>query len=185
MNLEKLFTGLRYEVQGHWNLDKGQTLETLTQFAQHEQFGFADSAIIVIMSHGEKGPVFKTSDMQDISVSKILNLFLDKNCPRLKGKPKIFLFNFCRGTDRHEHMSTDAIAEPPRDMLCVYSTTESFVSYRDNEAGSPFITTMCKAIAKHATTLDLEALLREFNEMYIPDVTPEIQNFRFQKKFYF
>ncbi|XP_063604403.1 caspase-1-A-like [Penaeus indicus] len=187
MNLEKLFTALEYDVQGYWNLDKDQTLQTLSQFAQHEQFIFADCAIIIIMSHGEKGPVFKTSDMQDISVSTVCNIFLDKNCPHLKGKPKIFLFNFCRGIDRHESssLSTDTVAEPPRDMLCVYSTTESFVSYRDLERGCPFVTTMCDVIAKYSSTLDLEALLRKFNELYMPDVTPEIQNFRFQKKFYF
>ncbi|XP_037788257.1 caspase-13-like isoform X3 [Penaeus monodon] len=187
INLEKLFTGLEYDVQGYWNLGKDQTLETLTQFAKHEQFIFADCAIIIIMSHGEKGSIFKTSDMQDISVSTVCNIFLDKNCPHLKGKPKIFLFNFCRGIDRHESssLSTDAIAEPPRDMLCVYSTTESFVSYRDIERGCPFVTTLCDVIAKYSSTLDLEALLRKFNELYMPDVTPEIQNFRFQKKFYF
>ncbi|XP_047483620.1 caspase Dronc-like isoform X2 [Penaeus chinensis] len=187
MNLEKLFTGLEYDVQGYWNLGKDETLQTLTQFAQHEQFIFADCAIIIIMSHGEKGPVFKTSDMQDISVSTVCNIFLDKNCPHLKGKPKIFLFNFCRGIDRHEpsSLSTDTVAEPPRDMLCVYSTTESFVSYRDLERGCPFVNVMCHVIAKYSSTLDLEALLRKFNELYMPDVTPEIQNFRFQKKFYF
>lgn len=187
MNLEKLFTSLNYEVQGYWNLGKDQTLETLSQFAQHEQFISADCAIIIIMSHGEKGPIFKTSDMQDISVSTVFNIFLDKNCPHLKGKPKIFLFNFCRGIDRHESpgLSTDTVTEPPRDMLCVYSTTESFVSYRDTERGCPFVTTMCDVIAKYSSTLDLEALLRKFNELYMPNVTPEIQNFRFQKKFYF
>ena len=72
---------------------------------------FYDAFVFVIATHGgdgkghrtdhvdsinEKG-LFLTSDLVLVEYNKILNFFIIENCPTLANKPKIFIFDCCRG----------------------------------------------------------------------------------------
>ena len=49
-----------------------------------------------ILVAGENDDVFVCTDLQRISVKDVMNQFNGTNCPHLRGKPKLFLFQFCR-----------------------------------------------------------------------------------------
>ncbi|KAK3593309.1 hypothetical protein CHS0354_031369 [Potamilus streckersoni] len=89
------------------NLDKESTLAILhdARDADHSKM---DSFAIFISSHGDeiKNPrngkkehAIYCSDDQYIFTGDILEMFSDDNCPSLKGKPKLFFIQACRGTN--------------------------------------------------------------------------------------
>ncbi|XP_071541771.1 caspase-3-like isoform X2 [Panulirus ornatus] len=187
INLQNLFCQMGYETQIHWDLTEDQTLNTVSAFKNQERLQYTGCAIIVVMSHGIARQTFHTSDMQCITVEKILSMFLNSECVYLKGKPKIFLFNFCRGTDI-AHVQTDAVRETPKDILCIYSAPEGFVSYRYEEKGTPFIISWCQVLSENAHNMSLDDLLRKFKKVYSSvghGITPDIQDLNFAKVFYF
>lgn len=188
INLQNLFCQMGYETQIHWDLTEDQTLNTVYTFRNQERLQYIGCAIIVVMSHGIARQTFHTSDMQCITVDKILSMFLNSECMYLKGKPKIFLFNFCRGTDIPQTVQTDAVRETPRDILCIYSAPEGFLSYRYEETGTPFIISLCQVLSENAHNMSLDDLLRKFKQVYSSaehGSTPDIQDLNFAKVFYF
>jgi len=54
-----------------------------------------DSAIVVLMSHGEHDVIMGTDDGK-VNVHDLLRS-LNQNAPGLRGKPKIFIVQACRG----------------------------------------------------------------------------------------
>ena len=70
-------------------------------FTKCEEHATADSTVVAVMSHGkggnhEEGTLIYTRDCNFLSSEDILRRFNNINCPLLKGKPKLFLFQFCR-----------------------------------------------------------------------------------------
>lgn len=69
-------------------------LLTIRDFAKHESHG--DSAILVILSHGEENVIIGVDDIP-ISTHEIYDLLNAANAPRLANKPKIVFVQACRG----------------------------------------------------------------------------------------
>ena len=62
----------------------------------------SDAFVLIILSHGfEGGLIYGTdSDENGLRVERdIVVQFNDRNCPALMGKPKMFFFNTCRGSE--------------------------------------------------------------------------------------
>ena len=58
----------------------------------------ADAFICVVMSHGNSQGILRTSDWQQLdSRQDIVAEFDGESWPVMIGKPKIFLFQMCRG----------------------------------------------------------------------------------------
>ena len=67
-----------------------------------------DGFLFIVSSHGKerdnpafkgrKGHVFACSDDEELFVDKdVINRFTDEKCPGLRGKPKLFIIQACRG----------------------------------------------------------------------------------------
>lgn len=54
-----------------------------------------DCLLITIMTHGELNRIFSRDEAYHLSL--ITSFFTDENCPSLKGKPRLFLIQSCRG----------------------------------------------------------------------------------------
>jgi hypothetical protein len=54
-----------------------------------------DMSVLVVLSHGDKDRIY-SSDGQWVATDWILKQFNNANCPRLRGKPKFFIFQACR-----------------------------------------------------------------------------------------
>ena len=53
-----------------------------------------DAFILVVLSYGGNGTVICTDD-KEVPLRDIVNVFTDDNCPKLKGKPKLFFIQAC------------------------------------------------------------------------------------------
>jgi len=52
--------------------------------------------ILVILSHGQDGYI-ETTDGRKVNLEAIFEQFNNQYCPNLKGKPKFFIIQACRG----------------------------------------------------------------------------------------
>jgi caspase-like apoptosis-related cysteine protease len=162
----------------------------------------ADSFLIAVMSHGD-GERIITKDRKRFEIWRgIVQQFNNVNCEGLKGKPKIFVFNYCRGdTTDVGTGSTQHDAMPERitpwtipswtDMLVCYSTLDGHYAYRDVNEGSWFIQTLCEVLNQHGENYDINTLLNLVSEVMksLESENGEKQicpyyNIGFTKKFY-
>ena len=139
-------------------------------FASKEEHGEADMAAVVVMSHGREGVVY-TTDQRMVQIDWILKQFNNDECPRLRGKPKLFVFQACRGDDSDYGVSTTA-SDSQRssggmemkenswsDMVIAYSTIPGYVANRDTVDGSWFIQSFCQVFRDRAKTLEIREML--------------------------
>ena len=94
--LAQLFQQLGFWVVIKRNLRKLSFEYELMSFATDNIHQQMDMAVVCVLSHGEDGVVICT-DGQRISIEAILAKFNNSAAPPLKGKPKYFLFQACRG----------------------------------------------------------------------------------------
>lgn len=200
-NLQKLFEEMGFEVTVTPEYIKRQELrKTIQEFAKKKDFRSADSCFVVFSCHGfEAGKRWDAevaasdSHHQDedplpsekLYCSEIIEYFSTKNCHDLRGKPKVFMFQMCRG-DKHQNscarFATDGAPnvkptyeteneniEPPmeedslhrnyEDTLIVHSTIPGHYSYRDVITGAWFIQILCKVFMKEACHKHLKDLI--------------------------
>lgn len=104
--LAQLYQQLGFYVVIKKNLRKLSFEYELFSFATDNIHHKMDMAVICILSHGENGYIICT-DGQKISVEDILNKFNNKQALALKGKPKYFVFQACRGLKIDPGVETD------------------------------------------------------------------------------
>ena len=95
-NLETLFKELRFEVEMHRNLTRNQIVHSVRSFAESDIHARADMAVVAILSHGTEGFMYGT-DKCAVETEWIIQQLNNENCPNLRGKPKLFILQACRG----------------------------------------------------------------------------------------
>jgi len=95
-NMRALLQGLEFDVTVHKNLQLTQFFKVITEFSSNKMHQDADMAVVVILSHGKDGVVY-AADGQSINMEFIYEFFNNRNCPMLRGKPKFFIVQACRG----------------------------------------------------------------------------------------
>ncbi|CAG7824906.1 unnamed protein product, partial [Allacma fusca] len=170
---------------------------------QNCSFENESSFLLAVMSHGY-GKCIDTKDNKKYDVwNGIVEQFNNSNCPGLLGKPKIFIFNFCRGeseddgigSTQHDSFHSDPFKLPSwSDMLVCYSTMDGFRSLRNTTKGSWYIQTLCE-ILRQEGDIDINTLLNAVAVvMKTLETTGEnpgkkqicqYYNIGFTKKFYF
>ena len=95
-NLVQLLKGLEFDVTLKQNLALTPFFREVTDFCCNKLHAEADMAVVVILSHGHDGVVY-ASDGQSINMEYIYEFFNNRNCPLLRGKPKFFIVQSCRG----------------------------------------------------------------------------------------
>ena len=169
-SLKSVFNYLHYQTEILENLTRKDFLRNLKDIRgrSHSQY---DSFICVIMSHGNKYGQIIFSDDKPLSKDKIVGEFSSGYCNDLKEKPKIFLFQACRGTSvktmTREHVEKNpneiilqdvchgrsrtqtldsTITTDSTDIFIANSTIQEYVSYRNTEMGSYFIQSFCSVM---------------------------------------
>lgn len=179
-NLMNLFKGLGFYVRSYRNLSKFGTFEAISNFSALFGQIEVDMAIVCILSHGEENDRFATADGMLIDFEHVMSKFNNDNCPQLKGKPKLFIFQACRGqrVDNGTIVSCkgDEIdggvtrcREPSsfqkgltwEDMIIAHSTLPGFVSHRDKAKGTWYIQSICEVFEKQAKDTRLIDMLIE------------------------
>ncbi|KAM8769447.1 caspase a-like [Acanthopagrus schlegelii] len=105
-NMEKLLTGLGYEVVKHTNLTAKAIDAAIKKFSEHPKLKETDSVVVVIMSHGKLGAVLGVDWKEEISgdekpdefpINNIYKHLSSGECKALLDKPKIIIIQACRG----------------------------------------------------------------------------------------
>ncbi|ESO83598.1 hypothetical protein LOTGIDRAFT_133150, partial [Lottia gigantea] len=136
----------------------------------------SDACFICLLSHGEEGYIYGT-DGEMLALNQIFDLFNNNKCPLLKGKPKIFIVQACRGGSFDRGVSIDETDGGPAipmikqlptlsDMIIGYPTQAGFYAWRNRERGSWYIEAIVKVFIKHAKHDDICTLFNRVSIHY-------------------
>ncbi|XP_044727435.1 caspase-6-like [Chrysoperla carnea] len=185
-NLKKLFVQMGF-IWIYWeNQTRKQIKENLKKFTDYSNktLSEVDSCFVFVMSHGTHEDKFFTYDNLKVKSTDILDRFDNSNCQQLRGKPKVIIFQMCRGEledqlilnerllaeqydvpecqmDMEAQILTTDNTTSPRisDILICYSTSPGFRSFRDPK-GSWFIRYFCEVFMTYSCNMDVENLLK-------------------------
>ncbi|XP_077534476.1 caspase-3-like [Haemaphysalis longicornis] len=189
----KLFTGLHFECKIFQDLTADGMMEELFKVAQEEQQKAADCLVVVLMSHGgmvtirgsDNEPLPQQciygSDDEPVALESICELFNNKNCPSLQGKPKLFFIQACRGGKEDagvaKYVPPDRTDDTPgpsnldsypiqkvttvSDACICYASVDNYVSYRNGATGSWFLSAIWRVFSQHAHTMHLEEMMHD------------------------
>ena len=88
---------LGYLVRVVENKSAEDTFTSLQSFARLEEHKGYPSTVVAVLSHGMNECIYG-ADGRSIPLSQIVSLFDNTHCPALQNKPKLFLFQCCRGS---------------------------------------------------------------------------------------
>ncbi|KAG5684558.1 hypothetical protein PVAND_013783 [Polypedilum vanderplanki] len=95
--LRETLQKLDFDVREFTDLRRDAIMKNLKKVASMNHKN-NDCLLIVILTHGELGKIFSRDEAYDFNI--IPKFFTDENCPSLKGKPKLFFVQSCRGEKR-------------------------------------------------------------------------------------
>ena len=178
-NLENLFQYLNFDTQSHKNKTHTEMRQILNDVAgmDHDKY---DCLMVAILTHGDYGDVlYGTSG--GITIQEVIETFSGKRCPTLIGKPKMFIIQACRGKrlnltvelndtidDECDMVDSGPTVHPSiSDYLVAYSTIPGHVSYRNNNNGSIYISTLVKIFRRFSADEDLITILERVTDEVI------------------
>jgi hypothetical protein len=166
--------------------------------------------IIMISAHGNEGTIAGV-DQNPVQIRDIVGYFSDINCPTMAGKVKLFIFQACRGGLQETYFFSDPIIEQPMrdfepasnsdlsEVVLAFGSRNKYVSYRDEEEGSYFPTTLWDIYQEMDESTDLIEFLDmtrnrlkhtpiptldRFNRIIYRRQTPSILTINFHQKVY-
>ncbi|XP_064097192.1 uncharacterized protein LOC135208682 [Macrobrachium nipponense] len=92
-NLTQLFKKVGYKGSIHTSLSLEETRKTLTSLRDSSALAECRYAVFIISSYGVNKS-FLTSDQKVLTGDWVMGLFRNSDCPRLKNKPKLFIFDY-------------------------------------------------------------------------------------------
>ena len=92
-------SGLGLQVRTHSDLTGAQMQELLAGYAKGDHSRF-DCFFLAVSSHGERGNLLGTDGARVSVEGSVLSPFNGAHCPSLRGKPKVFFLQACRGGER-------------------------------------------------------------------------------------
>ncbi|XP_052076503.1 caspase-3-like [Mytilus californianus] len=144
-NLCTFFTKLKYDIDCRVDMTT-EELRTCLEDVRHNYLSRNSSKyhcfICVIMSHGSKKGIETTDGF--IEIDEIVDYFKNDKMKKFVGKPKMFIFQACRGEDIKQiqnnqashrmvqHDSGSRLVKLPKeaDILKIYATTPGNLCYR-------------------------------------------------------
>ncbi|XP_063435114.1 caspase-3-like [Mytilus trossulus] len=154
--------------------------------------------IVALLTHGNEDSVYMT-DMS-VKIKTIMDEFNATNCPELILKPKVFIFQACRGGGLGRGVNRKVIRDPNQadagaeydaydelygetiripneaDFLAVYSTSDGYGSFRNTEKGSPFVRKLSEELLKMKPTDDFYKILTRVNKSVGMGYKPNFPN---------
>ncbi|XP_076679375.1 death regulator Nedd2-like caspase [Andrena cerasifolii] len=195
-NLKQLFQQMGFQVIPYLDLTGQELIEKVKEFSQREDLRKVDSCFVIISSHGTINAQYEVTEIEGVDYNAesklqnyksvfcmdILDYFTTEACPHLAGKPKVFMFQLCRGekkqksvkeprhtTDTCNFHSSDEMTsrkvngnETMRnyaDMLVAYATLPGHAAFRDKITGSWFLQILCEVFMNYSYKTHLQDLL--------------------------
>ena len=147
----------------------------LAYYSEKISYKGFNSFFCIILSHGNQRGIYGT-DGRIITTETILDYFSAEKCPDLAFKPKVFIFQACRGDadDRGFSITTDAEGENMpsliripnmSDFLVTYPCVPGYTSLRHEEKGSIYIQNLVKIFQNYRYKDSLAELLLRLNHV--------------------
>lgn len=92
-----IFFQLHFNVIMLKNLSANEIICELSKLIVSEQIKSHDAFVFLSISHGNADHEILGFDKTRIKIDGLTSMFNNKNCPSLAKKPKLFIFNCCRG----------------------------------------------------------------------------------------
>ncbi|NXG75928.1 CASP1 protein, partial [Baryphthengus martii] len=187
--MTKLLEGLGYLVDIHHNLTSQEMATVMKDFAALKDHQTSDSTFLVFMSHGVRAGLcgIKSRDgtTDILHLDTIYEKFNNKHCQVLLGKPKVVIFQSCRGVKAGSVMVSDSTAPAvptpssaptipaglesdaifevhlESDFATLHSSTPDTRSWRSPETGSLFIQHLIEKLRIHACNSDIQEIFRK------------------------
>ncbi|CAH1795558.1 unnamed protein product [Owenia fusiformis] len=168
--LEVRFYALGFEVVRYNSITATLMVSVLNK-AGKMNHSDADCFACVILSHGEEGVVYGTDGV--VPIEKLTEPFKGNKCESLRGKPKMFFIQACRGQKFDEGVETtdddgegldetdaNTVHRIPAeaDFLMAYSVVPGYFSWRNSTRGSWFIQALCSVLEKYGENPDYDIL---------------------------
>ncbi|NXI50972.1 CASP1 protein, partial [Chloroceryle aenea] len=212
--MTKLLEGLGYVVDIHCNLTSQEMAVVMRDFAALEEHRTSDSTFLVFMSHGVRAGLCGTKSRDDttdiLHLDTIYEKFNNKHCQVLLGKPKVVIFQSCRGVNTGSVMVSDSAAPampPPSsahaipaglendaifevhlesDFATLHSSTPDTRSWRSPVTGSLFIQRLIEELRNHAWNSDIQEIFRKVQYSFgkFPRQMPAQERTTMLRKFY-
>ena len=163
-NVTTLFKYLGYEVKEEVGLDKDGMMALFDKIAEFDHTRY-DSFVCCILSHGEEhGQLFYGSPKEPVVIGDLVGCLNASVCTSLKGKPKMFFINACRGSKTQRPVALERIPDTA-DFLFCYATSSGYTAY-EPDTGSCYIKEVCKIITENAVTrASLSDMMTKVNEV--------------------
>ncbi|KAL5272535.1 hypothetical protein ACHWQZ_G000662 [Mnemiopsis leidyi] len=179
-SIKELFSKLGFYVEYQKNLTKSKMDKLVDMMVSFQGLNTYSCFVAVFLSHGEN-ECLNCVDGQDKKIDDIINAFKGDNCPALRGIPKWFIIQACRGKDfnyevniQHdapgddghdvERQSDRPISIPAcADFYISYATAPGYFSYRNTRTGSWFIQCLVEILAKYHWWEDVNTMMTRVN----------------------
>lgn len=165
--MESMFNELGFIVHRYDNASSYE-IRKLAKQASIMDFSKLNCFVCCILSHGQEGVIYGTDGTVDIR--EISSYFRKDN---LAGKPKLFIFQACQGSDYMDGVdatdgpadySTNDISLPAEsDFIYAYSTVPGYYSWRNSQRGSWFIQAIVEVFRANAHKMDVLRMLTRVN----------------------
>ncbi|KFQ28789.1 Caspase-1, partial [Merops nubicus] len=209
--MTKLLEGLGYAVDVHRNLTSQEMATVMKDFADLKEHWTSDSTFLVFMSHGVRAGLCGTKSRDETTdilyLDTIYEKFNNQHCRALLGKPKVVIFQSCRGvragsvmvsdttaqalpapSSAHTGLENDAIFEVhlESDFATLHSSTPDTLSWRSPITGSLFIQCLIEQFRSHACDSDIQELFRKVQYSFgkFPRQMPAQERTTMLRKFY-
>ena len=171
--VEALFTALGFSVRTKENLSRIKLLDELDDVACQDHSAY-DCFVLWLIIHGRSREVI-CSDSNTIPIQTLHDMF--SHCYTLRGKPKLFFIQVCKGDGEDEGVSfaadigissyeqlspnqldspIDVVKKPASrvptqaGLLCTFSTVDEYVSHRHKALGSYYVRGLVEAFCERA-----------------------------------
>ena len=157
-SLKDLFEELGFAVKIKKDLTREEMHKVAKDAADEDHSNF-DAFVFIIMSHGDECDIVFGVDDRPVRIEDIMREFKAIKCATLRGKPKLFFIQSCRGSsteflspgvanchrDSHVPRSTRdstlarGLSPQEADFLLSFAAAPGYFAYRSSEYGSVFI----------------------------------------------
>ncbi|NWI68887.1 CASP1 protein, partial [Todus mexicanus] len=212
--MTKLLEGLGYVVHIHRNLTAQGMATVMKDFAALEEHRTSDSTFLVFMSHGVRAGLCGTKSRDEttdiLHLDTVYERFNNKHCRLLLGKPKVVIFQSCRGVHAGSVMVSDSAAPAApapsaahaipaalendaifevhleSDFATLHSSTPDTISWRNPVTGSLFIQRLVEELRNRACNSDIQEIFRRVQYSFgtFPRQMPAQERTTMLRKFY-
>jgi len=94
-SLRNIFYQLHFDVQMYKNLSINELTKLLNKYSNDPKLTEHDAFVFIILTFGNDYKEILDSDNNKKEIGELTQLVNDKNCPKMEGKPRLFIFNCC------------------------------------------------------------------------------------------